>query len=243
MGRYDARDLRETLMTPRLPRTLLLMAVALSACGSSSPATSPGEQTRTAQQIYGDFLDQMTRETSVHVVGHQVDTTGATSDIDVLDGQSSARITLVTQGATLYLVVTAAQVYAAQSIEGPWITAPADLAVNARSLTLANTVRCGRIEHGGLTRGAVSTIDGQKVIAIDDDGRAPGASPSTVYVAVTGAPRLVRVVDHGAGTPGGRTDCGHAAAAASGPPTLSAKFDFSDWGKPLTVTPPPSGGV
>lgn len=232
-------------MTARPTRTLLLLAAATAtACGSSAPAATPssGEEQRTAAQIYADFLDQMTRESSVHVVGHQVDTRGSTSDIEVQDGQSSARITLVTQGATLYLVVTPSQVYAAQSIEGPWITAPPDLAVNARSLTLANTVRCGRSEHGGLRKGAVSSIDGQPVIALEDDGRAPGASPSTVYVGLSGPPRLVRVIDHGATTPGGHSDCGHA-GTGGGPPTASAKFDFSGWGAPLTVTPPPSGGV
>ena len=57
-----------------------------------------------------------------------------------------------------------------------------------------------------------------------------------------GGLRLVRVVDHGGSTPGGRNDCGHA-AASGGPPTKSAKFDFTDWGRAVTVTPPPSGGV
>jgi hypothetical protein len=229
------------------PRPLMLLATAaLAACGSSgSPAASPtagGEQTRSAAQIYDDFLNEMASERSVHVTGHQVDSTGAASDIDVVDTQNAASITLRAAGATVYLVVTPDSVYASQSQSGPWQAAPADLALNARSLTLANTVRCGRIEHGGLTRGATSTVNGQLVIAVEDDGKAPGASPSTVYVTVSGAPRLVRVVDHGATTAGGRADCGHA-AASSGPPTSSASFDFRDWGAQVTVTPPPSGGV
>ena len=103
-------------------------------------------------------------------------------------------------------------------------------------------MRCARIEHGTLTKGAVSTVNGQRVIAVNDDGKAPGASSSTVYISASTPARLVRVVDHGATTPGGRADCGHAVSAGS-PSTSSASFDFGDWGGAVTVTPPPSGGV
>jgi hypothetical protein len=224
----------------------LLAAAILCACGSSgSPSGSSqsgGEDTRTASQIYDDFLTRMASERSVHVTGHQQDSTGASSDIDVVDTQDSASITISASGQTLYLVVTPGAVFAAENRNGPWTTAPAELATNARSLTLANTVRCGRIEHGTLTRGSVSTVNGQRVIAVNDDGKAAGASPSTVYVTVSTPARLVRVVDHGATTPGGRADCGHATSPGT-PPTTYATFDFTSWGATVTVTPPPSGGV
>jgi hypothetical protein len=238
---------RDAVNASRIRRLLPLLATAvLSACGSSgSPsASSPsgGEDTRTASQIYDDFLTDMASERSVHVTGHQVDSRGSSSDIDVVDTQESASITISASGQTLYLVVTPSAVYAAESRSGPWTAAPADLSVNARSLTLASTVRCGRIEHGTLTKGSVSTVNGQRVIAVNDDGKAAGASPSTVYVTVSTPARLVRVVDHGATTPGGRADCGHAASPGT-PATTSATFDFANWGATVTVTPPPSGGV
>ena len=228
-------------------RTMPILAAALvTACGSSGPTSastpSGGEETRSATRIYADFLSDMASERSVHVTGHQVDSAGSASDLDVVDTQDSASITLTASGQALYLVVTPGSVHAAQSQSGPWTTAPADLATNARSLTLANTVRCARIEHGTLSRGAVSTVDGQRVIAVNDDGKAPGASPSTVYVTVSTPARLVRVVDRGASTPGGRADCGHAASPGA-PSTTSATFDFASWGAAVTVTPPPSGGV
>lgn len=223
---------------------LLAAATALAACGSGSPSGSPApapEQSRSAAQIYADALADLSTEKSVHVVGHEVDSAGSASDIDVRDTQNSASITLRATEATVYLVVTPDNVYVSQSQAGPFIAAPTDLATNSRSLTLVNTVRCGRLEHGHLTKGPISTVDGQKVIAIDDDGKAPGASPSTAYVAISGLPRLVRVEDHGATTPGGAPNCGH--AGASGPPTASASFDFEDYGAPVTVTPPPSGAT
>jgi hypothetical protein len=229
-----------------LRRAPLVLAVAvLAACGSSGSSGGSAPQTeesRTATQIYDDFLTDMARERSVHVTGHQVDATGVASDLDVIVTQDSANITLSASGQTLYLVVTPQAVYAAQMRSGPWLTPPADLATNARSLTLVTTVRCARIEHGTLTKGAVSTVNGQRVIAVDDDGRAPGASPSTVYVTVSTPARLVRVVDHGATTPGGHADCGHATSPGT-PATSSAVFDFTNWGDSVTVTPPPSGGV
>jgi hypothetical protein len=234
-------------MTHRRHRPLLLLATAgLAACGSSGPSTaSPtarAEETRSAQQIYDDFLTSMASERSVHIAGHQVDTGGASNDIDVLDTQNAASITLTVQGTSIYMVVTPNRVYASQSRNGPWVTAPADLATNARSLTLASTVRCARLEHGGLTRGAVSTVNGRRVVAVEDDGRAPGASPSTVYVSVTGPPRLVRVVQHAVATPGGRPDCGQAGSGGS-PGVSNATFDFSEWGAAVTVTPPPSAAL
>jgi hypothetical protein len=237
----------EMLVTHRRHRPLLLLAAAgLAACGSSGSTTaSPtagAEEARSAQQIYDDFLASMALEKSVHIAGHQVDSGGASNDIDVLDTQNAASITLTVQGTSIHLVVTPDRVYASQSGNGPWLTAPADLATNARSLTLANTVRCGRLEHGGLTRGAVSTVNGHRVVAVEDDGRAPGASPSTLYVSVTGRPRLVRVVQHGVATPGGRADCGQAGAGSS-PGISSATFDFSEWGVAVSVTPPPSAAI
>ena len=237
---------RAMTRTPIRRPLLVLAAAVLTGCGSSgSSSASPpsgGEETRSATQVYDDFLTDIARERSVHVTGHQVNSAGTASDLDVVDTQDSASITLSAAGQTLYLVVTPASVYAAQSRSGPWITAPTDLATNARSLTLASTVRCARIEHGTLTKGAVSTVNGQRVIAVNDDGKAPGASSSTVYISASTPARLVRVVDHGATTPGGRADCGHAVSAGS-PSTSSASFDFGDWGGAVTVTPPPSGGV
>ena len=225
---------------------LVLAAAVLAACGSSGStggsAPQSSEESRSATQIYDDFLTDMARERSVHVTGHQVDSTGTASDLEYVETQDSASITLSAAGQTLYLVVTPQAVYAAQTRSGPWVTPPADLATNARSLTLVNTVRCARIEHGTLTKGTVSTVNGRRVIAVNDDGKAPGASPSTVYITVATPARLVRAVDHGATTPGGRADCGHATSPGT-PPTSNAVFDFADWGRSVTVTPPPSGGV
>jgi hypothetical protein len=63
-----------------------------------------------------------------------------------------------------------------------------------------------------------------------------------VYVALSGPPLLVRVEQHGATTPGGRADCGHAPNDTS-PATKSATFDFTAWGSTVSITPPPSGAT
>jgi len=221
-----------------------MLAAALGACGSSgSQGSSQDESSKSAAQIYADALNAMTEQRTVHITGHQVDTTGASADLDVVDALDSARITLRTSsGGTFYLVVTPDVVYGSQSLAGPYQQAPPDLATQVRSLTINFTVRCARIEHGTLTKGATSTVAGQRVIAIDDNGRAPGASASTVYVALTGPPLLVRVEQHGATTKGGTADCGHPPSDTS-PPTKSAVFDFTGWGTPVTITPPPSGAA
>lgn len=230
----------------RPPVRLLALAAAavLAGCGSASPshptatATQP-EASRTAQQIYGDSLTEMARQRSVHIVGHQVDSTGAGADVDIVDTARSARVVLRDSSGTAYLVVTPDAVEVSPTPDGPYRAAPADVTIEASSLPLQPTVRCARTEHGALTKGPTSTVDGTRVIAIQDDGRAPGASPSTDYVAISGPPLLVREVVHGATTPGGRVDCGHPPEDTS-PPTVSATYDFRDWGRAVTVTPPPT---
>jgi hypothetical protein len=231
-------------MTRRPVRLIVLAAAAvLAGCGSSpshaTPTATHPEASRTAHQIYDDSLTAMTRERSVHIVGHQVDSTGAAADIDIVDTARSARVILRDSSGTAYLVVTPDAVEVSPTPDGPYGAAPADVTIEASSLPLQPTVRCARIEHGALTKGPTSTVDGTRVIAIEDDGSAPGASPSTDYVAVSGPPLLVREVVHGATTPGGRVDCGHAPDDTS-PPTVSATYDFRDWGRAVTITPPPT---
>jgi hypothetical protein len=242
----------EIAMTCRRLVVLLAAAASATACGSSSPSSShpsptarpsgpaQPEESRSAQQIYDDSLAAVAQQRSAHITGHQVDTAGTAVDVDVVDTAQSARVTLRAADGTIYLVVTPGAVFVSGSASGPYRTAPTDLATEASSLTLEATVRCGRIEHGALTKGAISTVNGIRVIAIEDDGKAPGASPSTTYIALSGPPLLVRVVARGATTPGGSIACGHS-PNDTGPPTVSATYDFGDWGAPVTVTPPPGG--
>ncbi len=64
-------------------RLLLVVTAGLTACGSSGSTTATptagAEETRSAQQIYDDFLTAMAKEQSVHIAGHQVDSTGSNS--------------------------------------------------------------------------------------------------------------------------------------------------------------------
>jgi ABC-type glycerol-3-phosphate transport system substrate-binding protein len=113
-------------MTPRPARLLLLAAAAvLAGCGSSSSRAAPTatatqpETSRTAQQIYGDALTEMARQQSVHIVGHQVDSTGAAADVDIVVTARSARATLRGPAGTVYLVVTPDAVDVSAAPDGP----------------------------------------------------------------------------------------------------------------------------
>lgn len=210
------------------------LGAVLAACGSGG-GTVNDESARSATQIYADTLAAMARVSHVHITGSQTDATGTTRlDADIT--QSAARITFHAAAGDTLIVVVGGNAYGSQD-GGLFITLPADVASRAQAATLARTVDCSHTEHGALTKGAVSTVDGVRVIAILDDGRAPGASPGTTYVALDSA-RVVRTVQSGRTTAGGSARCGHTPDDT----TSAATEDYDYSGSEPSITPPPNPG-
>jgi hypothetical protein len=211
------------------------LIVALSSCGShSTKSTSPGEhfvsptahalsprpsstasaptaivpeEQKTADQIMADALSAMEQATSVHVSGSSTDDKG-TAAVELDKTRDAARQTLMdsTPG-TETLVVVGGKAYDARS--GPFKELPADVSAQLQSLTLSKMVACLRVEHGRLTKGAVTVVNHRRTIAIADDGKAPGAASATVFVALEAPVEVVRITVDGPVTPGGSAECGH----------------------------------
>jgi hypothetical protein len=91
------------------------------------------------------------------------------------------------------------------------------------TLSPGTFARCLTEDHGGLTVAGHTTIDGTPALIIRDAGNAPGATPSTIAVASSGAPYPLRYIATGATRRGGRVDvCNNGSGSgATGTITLS----------------------
>jgi hypothetical protein len=98
----------------------------------------------------------------------------------------------------------------AARLAGRWLHVPDD---GARSVTRTlgtlspgTFARCLTEDHGALTVAGHATIAGTPALIIRDAGNAPGATPSTIAVASSGAPYPLRYIATGATRRGGRVD-------------------------------------
>jgi hypothetical protein len=105
---------------------------------------------------------------------------------------------------------------AAQLLNGKWLVGSAATGRFAALTPLTDlhaffTGALGR--HDKLTKGAETTVNGQKVVALKD-----GANGGTLYVATTGTPYPIELVSPGNGKEG--------------------KVTFDQWNKTVTITAP-----
>ncbi len=126
--------------------------------------------------------------------------------------------TVYVRGSTAFYTKVAGK-QAAALLKGKWLSAPATTGEFASigAFTDIATFFTGVLgSHGRITKGAETTVDGQKVIAIVDHSNSGG----TLYVATTGKPYPM-----GISSP-------HGGAGGS--------VHFTDWGKTIPVAAPKS---
>jgi hypothetical protein len=88
----------------------------------------------------------------------------------------------------------------------------------------ARMARCLTEDHGTLSIGGTTNINGQPAIVIRDAGNLPGTQAGTLAVATTGPPYPLRTTGRGPQHPGGRIDVcndGHASGSQDGSLTFS----------------------
>jgi hypothetical protein len=201
-------------MRPRLPSprvllvVLMLGAVALAGCGSSSAgnglASSPPAEIIARARAAADSAS------SVYISGTLVSKGVPVSlEMELLAGkggrgrvaQNGLSFELVQVGGIVYIDGSAAFYRhiggsaAAQILQGRWLKAPAAAAAFApiAALTdLGNLIGSALASRGPLTNAGVTTLHGQKAIAIDDVSQG-----GTVYIAATGKPYPLEVVKDG----------------------------------------------
>jgi hypothetical protein len=209
--------------------------VAAAGCGSSSTSSGSGEENKTADQIFNDALSALDSQPVVHVSQTSTDSTGKAKQDATITGDAGRASITDPSGSTTIIVFTGGQAYA--SVGGSaFQQLTGDLQTEVSSITIHHTVGCARTEHGTLTKGSISTVNGKRVIAIMDDGKAPGATPGTVDVALDGPPLPVHIEQTGPATAGGSLACGHSPQSS----VTAQTIDFDYPGGNVTITAPPA---
>jgi hypothetical protein len=217
---------------------VLAVALTLLGCGSppaTAPRSTPGS--RSADQLYADYLTALRSARSEHYSGTVAFSDGTSVTLEVTATQTTAHLIARSQGVAVEEVVAGGRAYQRGGSHGPdWVVLPADEARSAEALTIQREADCAAREHGRLRIGPQTRIGGRPVATIVDDGTGAGAAPQNSYFTLDAPVHLVRVVQTGPESRGGSADCGHQPGAVA----VSASVDYDSFDSPVRITPPPN---
>jgi hypothetical protein len=206
----------------------LALALALAGCGGSS-SSGNGLESKSPDQILEATKAAAKTASSVHIKGSIV-TAGKpiALDMELLAGKGG-KGTISQEGFTIQLVQTGGAVYingsaafykhvsgsaAAALLEGKWLKAPADsgeLASLAELTDLSKLIDTALANHGTLSKGAPTTVEGQKAVTLQD------SRGGTLYVAASGKPYPLEIAKTG---------------------SESGKVVLNRWDQPVTIEAP-----
>lgn len=126
----------------------------------------------------------------------------------------------------------------AKLISDRWVKVPAKPSETnefTEALRPRNILRCVSDVGGSFVTGAPETAGGQAAIVLIGAGDQPGTAPGKLYVAASGPPRLLRIVQSGPTRAGGSVDevCGEGDDT-----TKSADYLLSAFDEPLRISTP-----
>ncbi len=204
-----------------------LLALALAACGGSG--SSNGIASKSPDQIVAATRSAVAKVSSVHVAGTVASSgTKVALDLNLVNGKGG-KGSMTQNGLGFQIVAVGPEVYlngstafwratagaaAAQLLSGKWLKAPATGQL-ASLATLTNVQKLFNqllSSHGKLAKGKTTTVQGQKVIAVNDT-----TNGGTLYVAATGNAYPIEISKTGAD--GGR-------------------IVFDHFNQPVSLTPP-----
>ena len=195
----------------------LLGLVAVAGCGSSSSGNDVSSKSPDA--IATASTDAIHGVKSVHVSGETVTGGSPTKfDLTLVSGkgghgemsQNGLSFQIVSLGGNVY--INGSDTFwrhfggqaAVQLFHGKWLKAPASGQLASISSLTNLQELFGKLltEHGTLAKGAITTVNGHKVIAVNDTTKG-----GTLYVATTGKPYPIEVQKKG--SEGGRIAFDH----------------------------------
>jgi hypothetical protein len=204
-----------------------ILGVSLGGCGGSSSGNSIASKTPT--QILDAAKAAADGAASVHVAGTITAGAPLSLDLKLLSGkgghgtitQNGLSFELIALGGTVYIHGSPAFYRriggkaAAQLFQGKWLKAPAtsgDFASISSLTDMRKLLDTTLTSHGKLTKGPLTSMGGQKAIAIEDLSKG-----GLLYVAATGKPFPVELLKRGAR--GGR-------------------IVFDGWNRAVSIAPP-----
>lgn len=186
----------------------MVLAFGVAACGGSSGgggSSDNGISSKSPDQIVSAVNAAVNGVNSVHVAG-SVSNSGSqtTLNLNLLNGKGG-KGSMSQAGLAFKIVAVGNQVYingsnafwakfggsaAAKLLSGKWLKAPATGQLSSiASLTNVHTLFNQLLSsHGKLAKGSTTTVNGQKVIAVNDT-----TNGGTLYVATTGKPYPVEL--------------------------------------------------
>jgi hypothetical protein len=185
----------------------LLIATAIAACGGGS--SDNGVASKSPDQIVSSVKSAVAGVNSVHVSG-SVTSSGVpiTLNLNLVSGKGGQG-TMSQNGLSFQIVALGQDVYinaspafwehyagktAAQLLNGKWLKAPASGQFSSLASLTNLQVFFNKLlaNHGTLAKGGTSTVDGQKVVAVNDT-----TNGGTLYVATSGKPYPIEIVKTG----------------------------------------------
>lgn len=237
-------------------RLLVLPALIAVAAAATVPiASGADEGSKPPKQILADTVTAMRAVKSLHVAGTSTDKDGRStltgdvapnaSEVTVAEGRETAQVRAV--GSSEFIKANAAYWHDegslstadAGKIAGRWVKVPTS-SKDAQDLTSSfspkTIAHCLSGEVGTLSKGPQQTLGGQRVIVLISAGDKPGSSRGRLYIAASGPPRLLRIVQTGPDRHGGHVDarCDRSYTLKSSDTRISA------YNTPLNITAPPN---
>jgi len=209
---------------------IALVALLLAGCGSSGGSSSNGIASKTPTEILAAATAAADSASSVHVSGSIV--SGGSPimlNLELVAGkggrgqisEDGLSFNLIQIGGTAYISGSPAFYRhfggsaAEKLLAGKWLKAPASSGSfsSLGSLTDLNQLLSTALsDHGALTKGSTTTIDGQQVLGVTD-----ASHSGTLYVATTGKPYPIEISKSG---------------------KSGGKIAFDRWNAPVTLTAP-----
>lgn len=247
--------------------SLLAAGLVLAACGSGGSGgsgASNSEADRSPAQILADAAAALRTAHSLHLDVDNFALSGGSGaahfGVD-LASSGAASATLQTEGVTAHFLYVGGRFYAQgkgfwEKFAGPqaanligerWVVVPhnAGLADFEQFLNISTLAKCFQLDHGTLSKGGTSSVDGQAAVVVVDKGDEPGTSPGKFYVAASGTAYPLQVQTTGAtrpGTPPGGTACGGDASSSSPTPGTSSSgtttIVLSRFNQPVSIKAP-----
>jgi hypothetical protein len=203
------------------------LASTLTGCGGSS---DNGVASKSASEILAASKAAAASASSVHIEAHNAQgPLTLTSNLDLTSNGGRGHISglgldfeVTRTGNTLYLkgnpsVYESLGIKPARVPRGAWIKAPANsgrFAQLAAFTDLKGEVNRLISSTGPITKGATTTINGQKTIELKDSG---SLYAGRIYIATTGKPYPIQITKTGRET---------------------AHITFTNWNQPITLAPP-----
>jgi hypothetical protein len=182
--------------------------LALAACGSSGGATSPRESAKPPGQILTDVRTAVAHATSVHLAGHVTSSMPIALDLHL--SRTGGSGTVASKGLRFAVTRIGPVAYFTGTqgfyrhftnhagivlLNGRWLQVPAsDPRFRSFAQLTDMSALLGQIlkPTGAVVKAGTRTVDGVRVIALRD------TSHGTLYVAATGTPYPVEIVNTGA---------------------------------------------